>query len=481
MTTKDKKLFQDDFFIPHPGDLYDHMADERMSPTMWCIYSMILRQADFETGIWKGSAYKINLGWGGQPNLRTVQHNLKRLSEAGYIRRFSQNGRRGNYPVLVHCYPVRFGKWKGYRLNAEASTDPKNPLYERDTAPSQQSPSDGHASSTQNRRDDDAETLQTGRVDPATSANPNASVPDTPDYPDPEDLPVGGQDSPDSKSNRNNSRKTSEPNSAVVVSDVPSQTTTDGRPSPQLDIENSLPALMVEIKEVFDRNCWKFNATKAHREKAMKMATAYGSSIFLGALDYWLRTAESETLFVTTGKDPVTGKENVEFRTWLLQEFIDSGDALIAIEKVKPYAHLTRGQVLEFLVAVTRDAIIDVTPDQVAMLEELLDELLKEQVLDMVVGAYFQVAGMTDFLAHATEYIRALECDDHIRAICSALSLKPNLPPAARDAVLELIGACGRTEAIEALKKGSPPSGWSLPTFVTFCADKTESLRKNTT
>jgi len=73
-----------------------------------------------------------------------------------------------------------------------------------------------------------------------------------------------------------------QPEAELLVDQVP-----DGRPSPQLDIENSLPALMVEIKEVFDRNCRNFNATKAHREKAMEMATAYGWSVFLGALDYW--------------------------------------------------------------------------------------------------------------------------------------------------------------------------------------------------
>lgn len=117
-------LFADDFFVPIPGEVYTAMEEGQLTPAMWCVYCLVLRQVDFETGVWRGSAYRIWDGTGGQMPLRTVQQNLAELCRCGLLKTFHVKNSRGNYPVLVNGYRVRFGPKKGYRLNAQATEVP---------------------------------------------------------------------------------------------------------------------------------------------------------------------------------------------------------------------------------------------------------------------------------------------------------------------------------------------------------------------
>ena len=130
-------LFTGDFFIAVPAEWYTAMTESRLTPPMWCVYSMVLRQVDFETSVWWGTAFRIYKDWGGQIHLRTVQDNLAKLCESGALKSFHERNARGAYPVLVHGYKIRFGLRKGLRLNAEATVDPSNPVYYRDNASEQ--------------------------------------------------------------------------------------------------------------------------------------------------------------------------------------------------------------------------------------------------------------------------------------------------------------------------------------------------------
>jgi hypothetical protein len=122
-------LFDDDFFIPIPADIFNDFETGRMDLPMWGVYGVLLRQVDFETGVWRGTAYKISAAWNEHLELRTVQRTLARL-EDGYIKAFrNPNGQRGGYYILLHNYRIRFGPMAGHYLDALATTDPKDPIY----------------------------------------------------------------------------------------------------------------------------------------------------------------------------------------------------------------------------------------------------------------------------------------------------------------------------------------------------------------
>lgn len=165
------KLFEDDFFITLNIDLFNDINDGKLTPTEYCVYSMLLRQADFDTGVWTGSASWICIGWGRQLNQRSVQHCLKQLAEKGMIKSFHRRGQRKDYAVAIHNYRVRFGKWKGYKLDASATTDPREAVYRRD----------GEATAIAERNDCEL-SAQPLRKHSELSATPIAR--NTPEYPD---------------------------------------------------------------------------------------------------------------------------------------------------------------------------------------------------------------------------------------------------------------------------------------------------------
>jgi len=117
-------------FIRLRVGLLEHYEDGRMTPTMMNVHVIVLGQADYETGFWKGSAAKIFSAWGGQLSLRTIQRALEALYGGGYLKSFHKPGQRHNYPVAINKYLIKTGKHKGYWLNASATTVPQNAVYE---------------------------------------------------------------------------------------------------------------------------------------------------------------------------------------------------------------------------------------------------------------------------------------------------------------------------------------------------------------
>jgi hypothetical protein len=93
-------------------------------------YLVMHLQADFETGIWTGSAPRLQATAPRGASLRDVQRAIERLSEIKFVRVFHVQGQRGNYRVLIHKYEPQFGALKGKRLNAFASESWCNPVYE---------------------------------------------------------------------------------------------------------------------------------------------------------------------------------------------------------------------------------------------------------------------------------------------------------------------------------------------------------------
>jgi hypothetical protein len=117
-------------FVRLKVGLLEHCEDGRMTPAMMNCFTVVLGQADYATGFWKGSAAKIFAAWGGQLPLRTIQRALESLYREGYLKSFHRPGQRHNYPVAINKYFVKMGRLKGYILNASATTVPENPVYE---------------------------------------------------------------------------------------------------------------------------------------------------------------------------------------------------------------------------------------------------------------------------------------------------------------------------------------------------------------
>lgn len=104
-------------FIPVPAEIFNDFETGRMDQPMWGVYGVLLRQVDFETGVWRGTAYKISAAWN-EHLVRTVQRTLARLEER-YIKAFrNPRGQRGGYYILLHDYRIRFGPMAGHYLDA---------------------------------------------------------------------------------------------------------------------------------------------------------------------------------------------------------------------------------------------------------------------------------------------------------------------------------------------------------------------------
>lgn len=185
-----------DWFIPVQAELFEQIGEGELNPTEFACYMMILFQADYETGFWRGSAPKLEVAWAGQIAERSIQVALKSLCEKGFLKSFHRKGVRSNYLVAIHNYMIRFGDFKGFRLNALATVHSNDPIYEPVTKPiskRQRKRSEG----TANQECNDSETTaQTERTDSAVTGATNAGIPDSSrcfqniqEYPAPPDPP----------------------------------------------------------------------------------------------------------------------------------------------------------------------------------------------------------------------------------------------------------------------------------------------------
>jgi hypothetical protein len=108
----------------------EHLLRGDISALEFGVYVMIHLQADFSTGIWQGSAPRILFSAPRGADLRKVQRAIQHLAEIGLLKPFNQQGKRGNYPVLINKFTVRSGALLGMRLNAFKSLSWRHPVYE---------------------------------------------------------------------------------------------------------------------------------------------------------------------------------------------------------------------------------------------------------------------------------------------------------------------------------------------------------------
>jgi hypothetical protein len=111
-------------------DLQDHLEAGRISLFDLGVYTVIHWQADFKTGVWRGSAPKIHATGPRGASLRDIQRSIQTLTRIGFLRTFHKHGQRGNYPAIISKFQPLSGALRGKRLNAVKSDDWRRPVYE---------------------------------------------------------------------------------------------------------------------------------------------------------------------------------------------------------------------------------------------------------------------------------------------------------------------------------------------------------------
>ena len=79
-------------------------------------------------GVWIGSAKAIHALCPRQISLRAIQRSLEHLEKLRWLKRWMAAGRMGNYPILIARFHVHDLSSNGYIINAEATTDWRNPV-----------------------------------------------------------------------------------------------------------------------------------------------------------------------------------------------------------------------------------------------------------------------------------------------------------------------------------------------------------------
>jgi len=117
-------------YIPIRPGIEEHLVRGAMSLCEFGVYALIHIQADYRTGIWRGSAPRILATAPRGASLRQVQRALEHFEEIGCLKSFRVQGARGNTPYLIDKFTVRSGALRGYRVNASRSESWQRPFYE---------------------------------------------------------------------------------------------------------------------------------------------------------------------------------------------------------------------------------------------------------------------------------------------------------------------------------------------------------------
>jgi hypothetical protein len=106
--------------VPIRPGIEEHLVRGAMSLCEFGIYALIHIQADYRTGIWRGSAPRIVATAPRGASLRQIQRALEHFEELGYLKCFRVQGARGNTPYLIDKFNGPSGAWL---IFARTSTD----------------------------------------------------------------------------------------------------------------------------------------------------------------------------------------------------------------------------------------------------------------------------------------------------------------------------------------------------------------------
>lgn len=105
----------------------DHIRRGFISKMETLAFILMALDADPRTGVWWGSAKAMAGEFTFEE--RTARMALESLEKKGYIKRFTRQGRHGNYAILVNNYECTDGVNEGMVLSAADTTDCEAPVY----------------------------------------------------------------------------------------------------------------------------------------------------------------------------------------------------------------------------------------------------------------------------------------------------------------------------------------------------------------
>jgi len=140
-------------WYPRRRGILEHLENGTISLLDSAVHDFLCLTCDHKTGLAWSSAKKIQLLAPVDLNERAVRRSLEKLAELGWIKRWVQKGKRGNYPILIARFYVKcFGilppssvrdvsvipsakpsanmsvKW--WKVNADRTTDWRNIQYD---------------------------------------------------------------------------------------------------------------------------------------------------------------------------------------------------------------------------------------------------------------------------------------------------------------------------------------------------------------
>ena len=119
-------------YVKFRRGILNHIRDGRMNATEFAVYSAMILDADPATGILMSSARALAFLFNGTLTERAARRALDSLEnnpDGAYIKRFTRPGSHGNYPILINRFDCTAGARMGMRLNADATTDWREPVY----------------------------------------------------------------------------------------------------------------------------------------------------------------------------------------------------------------------------------------------------------------------------------------------------------------------------------------------------------------
>jgi hypothetical protein len=91
-------------FTPVPNEWVDQLADGRLTVPMFTILCLLMRTCTWSTGVWKGTAERMQYALNGELGKRQISRYLKRLHACGYITSHSIPGKRKSYKIDLNNF-----------------------------------------------------------------------------------------------------------------------------------------------------------------------------------------------------------------------------------------------------------------------------------------------------------------------------------------------------------------------------------------
>lgn len=125
-------------FYKRRRGIQEHLETGRISLLDLGVHDFLCQRANpmvdngstFPPGTWFGSARSICALCPREADERGVRRSLQHLAELGWIKRWLTPGKHGNYPILVARLVVANSAGNEFQINAEATTDWKQPKLE---------------------------------------------------------------------------------------------------------------------------------------------------------------------------------------------------------------------------------------------------------------------------------------------------------------------------------------------------------------